>query len=242
MFKRKNVDEVLDNLKKKFEDGYYLFSEAHLQMSFVCEAIQLYGENYRYLPEYPCCNSSQNNQREEYDLLIIDKTDKCQTLIEFKYKTSNVSKNSLNVKSKYPSGISFYPKNHVAQNLGRYDCWKDIHRIESFINGDKNKNGFFIFLSNDHLYWDEDSSFPSLSMRQSNLGNNDKPNTKNELAVGWGSNPPSDASIGQKRKKNINITKKYCFVYNKFAQIPYKSNNRKNSVDIGLFNYLVVDI
>lgn len=66
--------------------------------------------------------------------------------IELKYKTLGMSAAM--------SGEYYNIKNHGAQDLGRYDFWNDVRRIESL----KSKmhdygKGFVIMLSNDPTYW-----------------------------------------------------------------------------------------
>jgi hypothetical protein len=61
-----------------------------------------------------------------------------------KYKTKKFSTNEFKV------------KNHGAQDIGKYDCIKDVCRIEDFSNNISDfKIGYVIFLTNDQSYWNE---------------------------------------------------------------------------------------
>jgi hypothetical protein len=65
--------------------------------------------------------------------------------IELKYKT--IDRDFLN------DGEDYKLKNHGAQNLGRFDFFEDVRRLQSLKNCGKIKSGFVIFLTNDPLYW-----------------------------------------------------------------------------------------
>ena len=56
----------------------------------------------------------------------------------------------------------FYLKGHSAQDLGRYDFLKDIHRLEKFVTGYKNSSGYAILLTNDGAYWNPSSKAKSV--------------------------------------------------------------------------------
>lgn len=65
--------------------------------------------------------------------------------IELKYKTR---------KMEIQLGEELYLlKSHAAQDLGRYDFFKDITRIEAFSSLSNSKQGVAIFLTNDSAYW-----------------------------------------------------------------------------------------
>ncbi|MFB0557301.1 MAG: hypothetical protein ACETVW_05545 [Dehalococcoidia bacterium] len=56
----------------------------------------------------------------------------------------------------------FYLKGHSAQDLGRYDFLKDIHRLEKFVTEYKNSSGYAILLTNDGAYWNPSSKAKSV--------------------------------------------------------------------------------
>jgi hypothetical protein len=65
--------------------------------------------------------------------------------IELKYKTR-----SADVELK---GERFDLANHGAQDIGAYDVWKDVHRVERVCAQRPGVQGCVIFLSNDAGYW-----------------------------------------------------------------------------------------
>ena len=44
-------------------------------------------------------------------------------------------------------------KKQGATLLGRYDFWHDVTRLEGSVHNGRAREGFAIFLTNDHLYW-----------------------------------------------------------------------------------------
>ena len=71
--------------------------------------------------------------------------------IELKYKTKRVKKTLTRFEENLSDIIVL--KNHGAQDLGMYDFWKDVHRIELVRRRFKNvQNGLAVFLTNDPLY------------------------------------------------------------------------------------------
>jgi hypothetical protein len=154
MFEISNVKEVLNILRD--EIGFFA-NEAHFQMSFISKAMSLYKNKFILIPEYPIKSLLETDKLDNIDLLIIDSETEEKTFIEFKHKTTNTSKESLKVKVK-DAGVEIKPTKMDAQNLGRFDCWSDIERLESY-RLDKNSNisnAFFILISNDSKYWGED--------------------------------------------------------------------------------------
>ena len=71
--------------------------------------------------------------------------------IELKYKTKRVKKTLTRFEEKIPDVEVL--KNQGAQDLGMYDFWKDVRRIELVRNSFRNVcNGLAVFLTNDPLY------------------------------------------------------------------------------------------
>lgn len=151
MFGRKEVDDVLDGLRK---DVGYFANEAHFQMSFAAKIMELYGKRFVLIPEYPINSNLNTSKVDNIDLLIIDSNNNDEkTFIEFKHKTTNTEKGSLKVTVKN-ANISITPKPN-SLNLGRFDCWSDIERLESYRMSSKLgiSNAFFILITNDSRYW-----------------------------------------------------------------------------------------
>ena len=144
MFTREKVLDVIEELKKRYP---CFASEAHFQMMFTFEAEKLFAKQFEYYPEWPL-------EKEHIDLMIVDNNTQERTFIEFKYKTKN-SITEKKVSYILPPDVEVTPSNMGARPIAKYDCWKDIEGLESFVEKKESINGFFIFLTNDPLYWKE---------------------------------------------------------------------------------------
>lgn len=75
--------------------------------------------------------------------------------IELKYKTKEIKNGSLDRFGKVCKGIQIV-KNQAAQNLAKYDFWKDVRRIEILKSKFRNiEGGICLFLTNDQSYQKE---------------------------------------------------------------------------------------
>lgn len=96
--------------------------------------------------------------------------------IELKYKTAPLKQNI----TRFGETLDRIDilKNHGARDLGAYDFWRDVSRIECLIKRFKNvKNGIVLFVTNDKGYWElpQDGSTPNyanFSMRPGKHGVN----------------------------------------------------------------------
>ena len=148
-YEKDMIDEVIDSLKKK--DKFFV-SEAHLQTAFIIEAAKLFPEN-KYYPELSPSilpkgyEESFGSKSVFFDLLI-----KCpdkNILVEFKYLTKAYQEEV--------DGLLLKVKDQAAHDIREYDCWKDISRIEKCVKDTETEIdcGYFILITNDHLYWDK---------------------------------------------------------------------------------------
>jgi hypothetical protein len=134
---------VRDYLIRLSETRPAFHSEADFQLSFG----NLLSSSHEVRLEKPFFNIPLNHNPE----LIIPKMEmdiffpKELIGIELKYKT--IDRDFLN------DGEDYKLKNHGAQNLGRFDFFEDVRRLQSLKNCGKIKSGFVIFLTNDPLYW-----------------------------------------------------------------------------------------
>ena len=218
MFDLNDVNSILDSLSEE----YLCFaSEAHFQLMFAFEANKQFGEQYLFYPEWPC-NAEIGNKKDHIDLMIVDKN-KEKTFIEFKYKTRKGCTYTL------PPDVKITPSNMGARSIAKYDCWKDIQRLEKYVAKGEASNAFFIFLTNDPLYWKERNASEvygdDFSMQDGN--HSSKPKR-------WKGADKVEKAIGEKRKGPI-ITKDYNFEY-----FPYSKTVVSKKVDE--FQFLVVDI
>lgn len=72
-------------------------------------------------------------------------SDDIEIAIELKYKTR--------LGKLFHAGEEYALRNQSAQDIGRHDFIKDIHRLERYLESHKNAVGFAILLTNDRTYW-----------------------------------------------------------------------------------------
>jgi hypothetical protein len=77
--------------------------------------------------------------------------------VELKYKTRRLVAES--------EGEHFALEDHSAQDLGRYDFFRDIERLEHFVLSSPSRSGVALFLTNDSAYW-RPPGRPSVGYRQ----------------------------------------------------------------------------
>lgn len=156
MFSINEVNDIIEELKNS---KYCYVSEAHIQLQFAIVSNNLFKNASEFVPEYPgITNIAGVDKKTEFDLLVVDKETQEKTLIEFKYKTRNATDKSKRTLFPTYLGTDIALANHSAHDLNRYDCWWDIYRIESNVKSGTFTNGFFIFVTNEYLYKDEDGS------------------------------------------------------------------------------------
>ena len=219
MFIRDYVDKVIGEL---IDQNRFFVSEADFQMSFIFEAYKLYGKDFDFIPEYSIQNSSTGH--DEIDLVIIEKkneekkgketSEQEKTFIEFKHKTKNDDNNPITIP--IHGNPAFQPKNHGAQNLGRYDCWHDIERIENYKIQGNTTNGFFVFLTNDDAYWNNNGAGRNGNIAFDMTHNKTyQPESKDWVR------PVNINSITKKRDRAIDIKQQYTFKYDDYLD-PFK--------------------
>ncbi len=227
MFSIDKTNKVIDSLKQIF------VSEAHLQLAFAMQAYTFYHDRFDFFPEFPVYDNEKEGKRDEFDLLIRDKEDLSETLIEFKYKTKNSKSKAQQWELK--SKVKVELANHAAQNLGCYDCWSDIERIEKNVKSGRVKNGFFIFITNDSLYWkggEDDSNYSTLNMKENEPQKKGKRYFEPEI-------DDEDARKTKygKRSRIIDIKNDYLFKYQ-----PYEYEPKIVQGILGDFRKLIVQI
>jgi hypothetical protein len=150
------------------------------------------------------------------DILI--RTDAGQEIgIELKYKTR-----ALNVEV---SGESFALLNQAAQDIGRYDFFKDLCRIEDFVNARQKRVGYAIFLTNDSAYWKDPAS---QSHGYAAFAMNEGRTISGKLC--WGESASEGTRKG--RQEELAVAGPYCLKWNTYSVLPVKAYNQ--------FRYLCV--
>lgn len=231
MFTNKNLNDVLQNLENELreEDGVF-FSEAHLQLLFALEVLKINEDDkpkFKCMPEYPIHLGSD---KYEVDLLIHDLKTKENTIIEFKYKTLNTkaaSKASLIIPTIL--GQNFEPKSHMAHDLGGYDVLHDLVRTRNVIDDAsiKVQNGFVVFITNDHNYWDAPKAIKTYK-HGTDFRLSDGRKMKNGDVLDWVRTVNITNSVGKSRISPIKICNEYSIVWENFYPVARCKNNGIN--------------
>lgn len=145
-----DIEMVKNVLKHIASKNHFFVSEAHLQTEFIICAAKLYPD-FKYYPELVPSKvpadylDKHGNKGIHFDLLI--KTNTQKVLIEFKYIT-HTYENKVD-------DMLLQVKSHMAMDIRRYDCWKDIERIESFVKSEESdvNYGYFVLITNVPALW-----------------------------------------------------------------------------------------
>ena len=149
------IDEsVVKNILSELSRSDYacFSSEAQLRDAFAITLVREYPHCVVY-PEYTQPKPNGWRCSEDlihFDLLVEDKDSNETILFEFKYKTK---------KSEFDLGrFTIYLRDHSDTTNGRYAVWRDIYRVETFVNLKKITKGFIIFITNHSTYYAEPKS------------------------------------------------------------------------------------
>ena len=163
--------ELIDTVKRDIvqylaqSNGELLFNERDLQMHL---ALHLRDKKHYddvdleyYVPpielgdDYPWMNG---DKRQEMRLDIVVRKDDEFLPIELKYKTKRHSKRIRRFNEEMPKDVEVL-KNQGAQDLGMYDFWKDVRRVELVRRRFRAvKNGLAVFVTNDNQYLNKGKS------------------------------------------------------------------------------------
>lgn len=227
MFTKEDVVNVLDELKKSYP---CFVSEAHFQMMFAIEAKNQKKDKFKFYPEYPI-------GKDHIDLMIVDCSNKEKTLIEFKYKTKNTTSGE-KLSFILPPGVEVIPSSMGARPIAKYDCWKDIERLERFVGEKECSNGFFIFLTNDSLYWKEKRESEAYGNDFSMEEGNHECETKK-----WKDRDDIENIVGKGRMKHIEnraYKDENSFKYLNYSML--KKSFGEKELGYGEFKVLIVDV
>lgn len=147
--------QVLEDIQQYLDrkDGELLFNERDLQMHL---AVYLIGTGRYddvdveyYVPFKELDNYLWKNEL-KLDILVRKESEYLP--IELKYKTKKQSKQLQRFGEQLNDAVDVL-KNQGAQDLGMYDFWKDVRRLELVRNRfDAVKNGLAVFVTNDKQY------------------------------------------------------------------------------------------
>jgi len=212
-----NIIQILNDLSH-FRNIFH--SEADFQHSLGYLLSKKYDLDVRLeVPLYitPYYSEMDEKLKVELDILM----PKGKIGIELKYKTRGATFEQ--------NGETFNIKQHGAQNLGRFDFFDDIRRLQLIKRQGIIEKGYAIFLTNDPLYWKPIKRKNFSSNFSMENGRIIKSNTK----LGWTGNP-SEGSVSKKRlfpNNPIIINNKHHFKWYNFSSIRGES-----------FQYLIVEI
>lgn len=221
---KQDIEQLLNTLARKKS---IFLCETQFQFELAWELQELFKDNsyIKVFLEFPCQTKiPMNNEirRMYYDIVIYDKKDNEYCVIELKYKTKKEEVIYHNVK--------YNLKNHLAQDLGRYDFLNDIMRIEQFSKANDGKTlkiGYAILLTNDPVYWNRDGKsrktgdciYTMFELKEGSTTPAKKP-------LCWPDNI-DEKSIGKYRNKPIELKKSFYHEWENYC------NN---------FRYLLVEI
>lgn len=184
----KNLLTIINELMKK-NDGHY-FREAQLQFDLAWALRESFkDDNIKIHLEYFAKNKIKDNNM-YYDIVIENGEDFIP--IELKFKTKKIN--------------GFNYSNQAAQDLGRYDFWKDVERIENFKDNTHNKmsKGYAVFITNDDAYKNNSGE----KCIYKDFAINDGREIKKNQNLAWTDGIES-TTVGTNRMYNIKIAGEY---------------------------------
>lgn len=133
--------KIDDVMKRLAADRQIFHSEADFQHALAWKIHELRPHAKIRLE----VSSRRFDKRERLDILV--HTTSISYAIELKYK-----KRKLECEW---AGEAYALANDGAQDIGRYDFFKDISRLERYVTAESNAIGYAVLLTNDDLYWRE---------------------------------------------------------------------------------------
>ena len=154
----KLIEQVKTDIQQYLDrkDGEMLFNERDLQMHLALHLIAT-GHYDDVDVEYYVPHGQLENYiwKNELKLDILVRKDDEFLPVELKYKTKRHSKKLMRFNEEMPDDVEVL-KNQGAQDLGMYDFWKDVRRVELVRRRFAAvKNGLAVFVTNDASYLNE---------------------------------------------------------------------------------------
>ena len=209
----KKINNIINGLKKKYP---VFVSERHLQVAFSIEVSNVISGCKLY-PEYSFDRNrrkTENNKRRknEYIDLVIE-TNKKKFAFEFKYPVCYFEGDVNNRHIKLRHQSAWFGR--------RYDCLKDIERLENLKKDKEVDGGYFILITNYKGFWDK-SEGKKTKDREFRFANGIKQGEKK-----W-----SEDTGGTKkgREKGISIKYSYSVSFESFSDIKSANGNTKFKV------------
>jgi hypothetical protein len=200
-------------MRRLAESRPVFHSEADLQHAFAWELHQI-APDFDVRLEVPLRTPIGSTYVD-----VLARSASMQIGIELKYKTRALQTTI--------TGEEFVLLNQAAQDIGRYDFFKDVSRIESFVAGNPQRIGYALFLTNDSAYWKAPAS---LTHGYAAFAMNEGRQVSASLA--WGENASPGTRRG--RETEIAIAGTYALQWKPYSTIDAKS--------YGLFKYVCVEV
>lgn len=135
-------DLNIENTLKLLADQRPIFhSEADFQHALAWKIHELYPDTNVRL-EVPSGNLAR---RERIDIIVTNGAHKFALELKYKKRATEVVVNH----------EKFSLTNDGAQDIARYDFFKDVVRLEWYVAAERGTMGYALFLTNDELYWRE---------------------------------------------------------------------------------------
>ena len=143
------LEQVKADVEAFLNQEQFFCNECHLQMELAAYLRQS-GNYSKVHLEYFVPSAIVQPQNLYIDIVVEKKGEFLP--IELKYKTAPLKKD-IDRFGEVLEGVDVL-KNHGARDLGAYDFWRDVNRIECLMKCFGNvKNGIALFLTNDQGYW-----------------------------------------------------------------------------------------
>ncbi|MCF7885439.1 MAG: hypothetical protein K9M80_03005 [Candidatus Marinimicrobia bacterium] len=205
-----NLHHILNKLSNQRPIFY---SEADFKHALAWFIQNLY-KNAKIRLEVPFSKSKQSRY---LDLLV--KLNRNSIPIEIKYKTRELSVNL--------EDESYNLKGQGAQDLGRYDFFKDIQRIEHWIKNNNKCYGWIVFLTNDSAYWKAPGR-PNVSYKNFRM----EDGRKVSGTLTWNKNAGSGTT--KNREDPIHLKNQY--------PLNWKDYSSFNKPGYSVFKYLAINV
>lgn len=150
---------------------------------------------------------------------VLARSASVQIAIELKYK-ARALKTALR-------GEDFVLLNQAAQDIGRYDFFKDLSRLEAFVSGNPQRIGYALFLTNDSAYWKAPAA---LTHGYAAFAMNEGREVSSSLA--WGESASAGTRRG--RENNVLLAGSYGLQWKQYSSLDVKS--------YGTFRYVCVHV
>ena len=198
-------------IQKLIDDKKLFVSERHMQVEFILTAKKCFP-NCKFIPEY-VFKADDNT----YHIDLMVEEDGNYIAFEFKYV---VAGGIISV----PGDPEYTLRNHSALPARRYQCVRDIARLETYKRNKKCVEGYFLLITNMKAFWEPDSG-------RGQMGNDFILSDNCDLKAGSHKYDES-FKVGQQCEEII-TENNYHLEYKEYLLISQKN---------GLFKYLLVKI